>query len=178
MVLYYRLMTKRSGLGDSTELFRVGLSDPFSSPMWAPPPPIRHCRHLNELPPPLTPAADKASTIFPRPPSSSHGYLLNIPAMSLAENRAPAGAAATSSPPLAGATTGHATANNRPVVSPNTLQCHMFTSYSRRSPPASPAMPPRAQLWNPEGIFVNHGYSCNRSNLSFFANQSSTLVIA
>jgi hypothetical protein len=26
MVLYYRLMTKRSGLGDSTELSRVGLS--------------------------------------------------------------------------------------------------------------------------------------------------------
>jgi hypothetical protein len=26
MILYYRLMTKRSGLGDSTELSRVGLS--------------------------------------------------------------------------------------------------------------------------------------------------------
>jgi hypothetical protein len=26
MILYYRLMTKRSGLGDSTELSRMGLS--------------------------------------------------------------------------------------------------------------------------------------------------------
>jgi hypothetical protein len=26
MILYYRLMTKRSGLGDSTELSQVGLS--------------------------------------------------------------------------------------------------------------------------------------------------------
>jgi hypothetical protein len=28
MILYYRLMIKRSGLGDSTELSRVGLSHP------------------------------------------------------------------------------------------------------------------------------------------------------
>jgi hypothetical protein len=28
MILYYRLMTKWSGLGDSTELSRVGLSQP------------------------------------------------------------------------------------------------------------------------------------------------------
>jgi hypothetical protein len=33
MVLYYRLMTKWSGLGDSTELSRVGLSQlPISAP--------------------------------------------------------------------------------------------------------------------------------------------------
>jgi hypothetical protein len=29
MILYYRLMTKWSGLGDSTELSRVGLSQDF-----------------------------------------------------------------------------------------------------------------------------------------------------
>jgi hypothetical protein len=28
MILYYRLMTKWSGLGDSTKLFRMGLSHP------------------------------------------------------------------------------------------------------------------------------------------------------
>jgi hypothetical protein len=31
ILLYYRLMTKWSGLGDSTELSRVGLSHPNSS---------------------------------------------------------------------------------------------------------------------------------------------------
>jgi hypothetical protein len=31
ILLYYRLMTKRSGLGDSTELSRVGLSQPQAS---------------------------------------------------------------------------------------------------------------------------------------------------
>jgi hypothetical protein len=31
MLPYYRLMTKRSGLGDSTELSRVGLSQATSS---------------------------------------------------------------------------------------------------------------------------------------------------
>jgi hypothetical protein len=34
MLLYYRLMSKWSGLGDSTELSRVGLSQtPFDTPM-------------------------------------------------------------------------------------------------------------------------------------------------
>jgi hypothetical protein len=31
MILYYRLMAKWSGLGDSTELSRMGLSHPHSS---------------------------------------------------------------------------------------------------------------------------------------------------
>jgi hypothetical protein len=31
MILYYRLITKRSGLGDSTELLRMGLSHLFSA---------------------------------------------------------------------------------------------------------------------------------------------------
>jgi hypothetical protein len=33
MLLYYRLMTKWSGLGDSTELSRVGLSHITMSPV-------------------------------------------------------------------------------------------------------------------------------------------------
>jgi hypothetical protein len=36
MVLYYCLMTKRSGLGDSTELSRVGLSQLVSEHPYAP----------------------------------------------------------------------------------------------------------------------------------------------
>jgi hypothetical protein len=32
MILYYRLMTKWSGLGDSTELYRVGLSHKRARP--------------------------------------------------------------------------------------------------------------------------------------------------
>jgi hypothetical protein len=36
MLLYYRLMTKWSGLGDSTELFRVGLSQLVSERSNAP----------------------------------------------------------------------------------------------------------------------------------------------
>jgi hypothetical protein len=36
MILYYRLMTKRSGLGDSTELSRVGLSQLVSEHPYAP----------------------------------------------------------------------------------------------------------------------------------------------
>jgi hypothetical protein len=42
---------------------------------------------LRSLPPPV-----KASTLFPRPPGSSHGHLLNFPTSSLTGNRAPAGA--------------------------------------------------------------------------------------
>jgi hypothetical protein len=36
MVLYYRLMTKWSGLGDSTDLSRVGLSQLVSERLYAP----------------------------------------------------------------------------------------------------------------------------------------------
>jgi hypothetical protein len=36
MILFYRLMTKRSGLGDSTELSRVGLSQLVSECLYAP----------------------------------------------------------------------------------------------------------------------------------------------
>jgi hypothetical protein len=36
MILYYRLMTKWSGLGDSTELSRVGLSHLVSEHPYAP----------------------------------------------------------------------------------------------------------------------------------------------
>jgi hypothetical protein len=36
MVLYYRLMTKRTGLGDSTELSRVGLSQLPAGPSRVP----------------------------------------------------------------------------------------------------------------------------------------------
>jgi hypothetical protein len=36
MLLYYRLMTKSSGLGDSTELSRVGLSQLVSEHPYAP----------------------------------------------------------------------------------------------------------------------------------------------
>jgi hypothetical protein len=36
MILYYRLMTKWSGLGDSTELSRVGLSQLVSEHLHAP----------------------------------------------------------------------------------------------------------------------------------------------
>jgi hypothetical protein len=36
MILYYRLMTKWSGLGDSTELFRMGLSQLASEHPYAP----------------------------------------------------------------------------------------------------------------------------------------------
>jgi hypothetical protein len=36
MILYYRLMTKWSGLGDSTELSRVGLSQLASEHPYAP----------------------------------------------------------------------------------------------------------------------------------------------
>jgi hypothetical protein len=36
MVLYYRLMTKWSGLGDSTKLSRMGLSQLVSEHLYAP----------------------------------------------------------------------------------------------------------------------------------------------
>jgi hypothetical protein len=36
MILYYRLMTKWSGLGDSTELSRMGLSQLVSEHLYAP----------------------------------------------------------------------------------------------------------------------------------------------
>jgi hypothetical protein len=36
ILLYYRLMTKRSGLGDSTELSRLGLSQLVSEHLYAP----------------------------------------------------------------------------------------------------------------------------------------------
>jgi GTP:adenosylcobinamide-phosphate guanylyltransferase len=36
MILYYRLMTKWSGLGDSTELSRMGLSQLASEHLYAP----------------------------------------------------------------------------------------------------------------------------------------------
>jgi hypothetical protein len=36
IILYYRLMTKWSGLGDSTELSRVGLSQLVSEHSYAP----------------------------------------------------------------------------------------------------------------------------------------------
>jgi hypothetical protein len=36
MILYYRLMTKGSGLGDSTELSRMGLSQLVSEDLYAP----------------------------------------------------------------------------------------------------------------------------------------------
>jgi hypothetical protein len=36
MILYYRLMTKWSGLGDSTELSRMGLSQLASGHLYAP----------------------------------------------------------------------------------------------------------------------------------------------
>jgi hypothetical protein len=134
---------------------------PLSLPRVSPCPPPQASIFLRSLPPPA-----KASNLFPRTQRSSHGRALIFPASSLAGTRAAAGAL----PPLAGATSGHATTTNQLRVRPIARLCRLFICPGPTSPPENSSPLLRAWMWTSRGISVNQGPYCNRSHLSFLTS--------